>query len=153
VDFLNAPISRSLSVTGGMDQRPHWHRARAPQRCRPQPLLGASRKGLHPWTVLPGLRIHSSELSEVWWGPCMWKSQVYFSESLFSPLSLSFKGFIYFMYVSTLSLSSDTPEEGIGSHYRWLRCGRWELNSVFCKNNALKPWVISPAPLFSFHRC
>jgi len=29
-------------------------------------------------------------------------------------------GFIYFMYVSTLSLSSDSPEEGIGSHYRWL---------------------------------
>jgi hypothetical protein len=28
--------------------------------------------------------------------------------------------FIYFMYVSTLSLSSDTPEEGIRSHYRWL---------------------------------
>jgi hypothetical protein len=25
--------------------------------------------------------------------------------------------FIYFMYVSTLSLSSDTPEEGIRSHY------------------------------------
>jgi hypothetical protein len=30
------------------------------------------------------------------------------------------------MYVSTLSLSSDTPEEGIGSHYR---CDCWELNS------------------------
>ena len=28
--------------------------------------------------------------------------------------------FIYFMYVSTLSLSSDTPEESIRSHYRWL---------------------------------
>jgi hypothetical protein len=28
--------------------------------------------------------------------------------------------FIYFMYVSTLSLSSDTPEEVTGSHYRWL---------------------------------
>jgi hypothetical protein len=28
--------------------------------------------------------------------------------------------FIYFMYMSTLQLSSDTPEEGIGSHYRWL---------------------------------
>jgi hypothetical protein len=28
--------------------------------------------------------------------------------------------FIYLMYVSTLSLSSDTPEEGIRSHYRWL---------------------------------
>ena len=27
--------------------------------------------------------------------------------------------FIYFTYVGTLSLSSDTPEEGIGFHYRW----------------------------------
>jgi hypothetical protein len=27
---------------------------------------------------------------------------------------------IYFIYVSTLSLSSDTPEEGIRSHYRWV---------------------------------
>jgi hypothetical protein len=25
-----------------------------------------------------------------------------------------------FMYMSALSLSSDTPEEGIRSHYRWL---------------------------------
>jgi hypothetical protein len=31
-----------------------------------------------------------------------------------------FLRFIYFMYVSTLSLSSDTPEEGIRSHYGWL---------------------------------
>jgi hypothetical protein len=27
---------------------------------------------------------------------------------------------IYFMYMSTLSLSSDTPEENIKSHYKWL---------------------------------
>ena len=27
--------------------------------------------------------------------------------------------FIYLMYMSTLLLSSDTPEEGIGSHHRW----------------------------------
>jgi hypothetical protein len=45
--------------------------------------------------------------------------------------------FIYFMYVSTLllllslSLFSDTPAEGIRSHYRWLwaTCGCLELNS------------------------
>jgi hypothetical protein len=30
-----------------------------------------------------------------------------------------FKRFL-FMYVNTPSLSSDTPEEDIGSHYRWL---------------------------------
>jgi len=28
--------------------------------------------------------------------------------------------FIYLFYVGTLLLSSDTPEEGIRSHYRWL---------------------------------
>jgi hypothetical protein len=28
--------------------------------------------------------------------------------------------FIYFMYMSTPLLSSDTPEEGIRSHHRWL---------------------------------
>jgi hypothetical protein len=27
---------------------------------------------------------------------------------------------VYLLYVSTLKLSSDTLEEGIGSHYRWL---------------------------------
>jgi hypothetical protein len=26
----------------------------------------------------------------------------------------------YFMYMSTLLLSSDTPEQGVGFHYRWL---------------------------------
>jgi len=31
-----------------------------------------------------------------------------------------FLRFIYLLYLNTLSLSSDTPEEGIGSHYRWL---------------------------------
>jgi hypothetical protein len=28
--------------------------------------------------------------------------------------------FIYFIYLNTLSLFSDTPEEGIRSHYKWL---------------------------------
>jgi hypothetical protein len=37
---------------------------------------------------------------------------------------LFLKGFIYFIYVSTLSLSSNTPEEGITDG-----CGCWELNS------------------------
>jgi hypothetical protein len=32
-----------------------------------------------------------------------------------------------FMYVITLSLSSDTPEEGIRSHYRWLKATMWLL--------------------------
>jgi hypothetical protein len=42
-----------------------------------------------------------------------------------------FLRFIYFMYMSILLLSSDTPEEGIRSHYRCCEppCGCWELNS------------------------
>jgi len=48
-----------------------------------------------------------------------------YSEHLFgreNKLILIFvkKKTIYFIYVSTLSLSSDTPEEGNGPHYRWL---------------------------------
>lgn len=37
------------------------------------------------------------------------------------------KRFIYFMYMSTLWLSSDTPEEGVRSHYRWLCATMWLL--------------------------
>jgi hypothetical protein len=39
--------------------------------------------------------------------------------------------FINFIYVSILPLSSDTPENGIRSHYRWNKppSGCWELNS------------------------
>jgi hypothetical protein len=33
---------------------------------------------------------------------------------------------IYFMYMSTLSLSSDTPEEGTGSHGCEPSCGCWD---------------------------
>ena len=43
-----------------------------------------------------------------------------------------FKRFMYILYMNVLSLSPDTPEEGIWSHYRWLwasPCGCWELNS------------------------
>jgi hypothetical protein len=39
--------------------------------------------------------------------------------------------FIYLMYMSTLLLSLDTPEEGIRFHYRWCEppWGFWEFNS------------------------
>jgi hypothetical protein len=30
------------------------------------------------------------------------------------------RGLLYLIYMRTLLLSSDTPEEGIRSHYRWL---------------------------------
>jgi hypothetical protein len=35
--------------------------------------------------------------------------------------------FIYLFYMSTLLLSSDIPEEGIRSHYRWLCATMWLL--------------------------
>jgi hypothetical protein len=41
---------------------------------------------------------------------------VFFSVSI----SICLKIFIYFMYVNTLPLSSDTPEKGIGAHYKSL---------------------------------
>jgi hypothetical protein len=54
------------------------------------------------------------------------------NQSLSLPLSLlNIYLFIYLMYVSTLLLTSDTPEEGIRSHYRCCEppCGCWEVNS------------------------
>jgi hypothetical protein len=57
--------------------------------------------------------------------------------------------FIYFMYVSTLPLSSVTPEEGIRSHYRWLWATMWllgfELRTSGRAVSALNCWATSPA--------
>jgi hypothetical protein len=54
------------------------------------------------------------------------------------------------MYVSTLSLSSETPEEGIGSHYRWFWATMWllgiELRNSGRAVSAFNRWAISPAP-------
>ena len=65
-----------------------------------------------------------------------------------------FLRFIYFLYMSTLSLSSVTPEEGIGSHYRWLWATMWllriELRTSGRAASALNCWAISPAPPPSF---
>jgi hypothetical protein len=44
---------------------------------------------------------------------------------------------IYFIYMSTLQLSSDTLEECIRSHYRWLRATIWLLG--------IELWTISSA--------
>ena len=64
------------------------------------------------------------------------------------------KEFIYFIYVNTLSLSSDTPEEGIGSHCRWLWATMWLLGIEFRTfgraASALNCWAISPVPVFGF---
>jgi len=54
------------------------------------------------------------------------------------------------MYVHTLSLSSDTSERDIGSHYRWLWVTMWllgfELRTSRGAGSALNRWAISPAP-------
>jgi len=61
-----------------------------------------------------------------------------------------FKDLFYFIYVSTLSLSSDTPEEGIRFCYRWLWSTMWllgfELRTSGRAVSALNHWAISPAP-------
>jgi hypothetical protein len=53
------------------------------------------------------------------------------------------------LYISTLLLSSDTPEEGIRSHYRWLWATMWllgfELRIFGREVSALTRWAISPA--------
>jgi hypothetical protein len=61
---------------------------------------------------------------------------------------------IYLLYISTLYLSSDTPEEGVRSHYGWLWATMWLLGFEFRTFgravSALTHWVISPVPIFTF---
>jgi hypothetical protein len=47
--------------------------------------------------------------------------------TLFPTLSFFLKDFIYLLYISTLSLSSDTPEEGVRFCYGWLWATMWLL--------------------------
>jgi hypothetical protein len=56
------------------------------------------------------------------------------------------------MYMSTLSFSSDTPEEGIGSHLQMvvshhMVAGNWTLDLWKSKQSvsALNRWAITPA--------
>jgi hypothetical protein len=56
-----------------------------------------------------------------------YKSIVYPSSSPPPPFLFKNYLFMYFMYMSTLLLSSDTPEEGIGSLYGWLGVTMWLL--------------------------
>jgi hypothetical protein len=58
------------------------------------------------------------------------------------------------LYVSTLLLSSDAPEEGIRSHYEWLWATMWllgfELRTFGRTVSALNCWAISPTPQVYF---
>jgi hypothetical protein len=87
--------------------------------------------------------------------PCLSRS----SSSLPPIASLTFSSFkkkelfIYFMDVSILYLSSDTPEESIRSHYRWLWATMWLLGIELKTSedhwtvSALNLWASSPAPI------
>jgi hypothetical protein len=56
--------------------------------------------------------------------------------------------FIYLMYMSTPLLSSNTPEEGIRSYYRWLwaTSNCWELNSGPLEEQSV---LLTAEPLFN----
>jgi hypothetical protein len=59
--------------------------------------------------------------------------------------------------MSTLSLFSDTPEEGIRSHYRWLGAAMWllgiELRTSRRAVSALNLGAISPTPQHLVLKC
>jgi hypothetical protein len=65
------------------------------------------------WVVFPVIIEICGRMKDNGWG----REQVYHYQSMLTP-ELFLKMFIYFIYMSTLSLSSDTPKEGIRSHYR-----------------------------------
>jgi hypothetical protein len=59
--------------------------------------------------------------------------------------------FIYLMHMSTLSLSSDTPEEGVRSHYRWLWATMWLLGiELRTSGKAVSALNTSPDPVYQF---
>jgi len=68
-----------------------------------------------------------------------------------SPVGLIWWFFLRFIFLCiwVLSLSSDTPEEGIGSHYRLLWATMWllgiELRTSGRAVSAFNHWAISPA--------
>jgi len=48
------------------------------------------------------------------------KGPFFLSQSDLLRIFFFFFRFIYLLYINTLYLSSDTPEEGLRSHYGWL---------------------------------
>jgi hypothetical protein len=65
------------------------------------------------------------------------------------PLNIFLKH-LFIIWVHCSCLSSDTPEEGVRSHYRWLWATTWllgfELRTSVRAVGALNHWAISPAP-------
>ena len=56
-----------------------------------------------------------------------WVKDWHWRRAAFNLATLKKKDLFIFIYMSTLSLSSDTPEEHIRSHYRWLWVIMWLL--------------------------
>jgi hypothetical protein len=60
------------------------------------------------------------------WIVALFWNKVFVGQGGFKPIEILlpqlffFLRFVYLLYVSTLWLSSDTPEEGVRSHYGWL---------------------------------
>jgi hypothetical protein len=70
-----------------------------------------------------------------------------------SVLGFILKYIFFYFYMSTLSLSSDTPEESIRSHYK-PPCGCWELNSGTLEEQAVlltaEPSLLPPKQEFLY---
>jgi len=75
-----------------------------------------------------------------------------FCKALSSPKTIL--GFIYFMCMTILSLASDTKEEGIRSHYKWLWSTMWLLGINLRTSgravSTINLWAISLAQHFLF---
>jgi hypothetical protein len=75
-------------------------------------------------------------------------------ENRFLFLNFFLRIYLFLLCMSILLLSSDTPEEGIRSHYRWLWATMWllgvELRTSGRAVGALNRWAISPAQENSF---
>ena len=62
--------------------------------------------------------------------------------------------YLFHVYECPICMYTYTPEEGIGSHYRWLWATMWllriELRSSGRTVRALNRWALSPAPIIRF---
>jgi hypothetical protein len=105
-----------------------------------------------PWTVTKPCCTSSTLWRAedwMWWKVTRLRWRFTFTEemgvcSFFLSFFLSLK--IYLFIMSTLSLSSDTPEEGIRSHYRWLWATMWFLGiELRTSGRATGALSISPA--------
>jgi hypothetical protein len=86
------------------------------------------------------------------WGCSDPKLALLFVSSLIVSIWFYFLAFFFFNYFVYEYISSDTPEESIRSHYRWLWTTMWLLGIEFRTSgravSALNFWVISPAHFF-----